>query len=195
MSEPTDKQPNPFGTGAPEFTEEQYQKWLEEMAPFLRQGSSLWYSMDKAAILTHATSIYEKYRLGDWFSQKVDAYRATVGDMIANVGFKVIEGVHTRMIESQGKATMTSEEVSVWKTMAEKHRAAQQFFVNRTETAPADDSKIGKILDSLETTNYDKLADDLRRQVEGQTVATNPPVQDQGQTGADSTVQPESNPS
>lgn len=192
MSEPikTVKTEEP---GRPVIAEEQYQKWLDEMAPLLRQGCSLYYAMDKMALTGHQFSIYEKYKLGDWFSKKVDAYRAMVGDLINNVGFKVIENINTRMVETNGKSQMTSEEVQVWRTMAEKHRAAQPFFVTRTETAETDDSKIGKILDNMESTDYDKLANDARRALEGQVVASNPSVQGKEQDGANSDVHPEPN--
>lgn len=180
--------------GRPEIAEEQYQRWLDDMAPFLKQGSSLYYAIDKCALLSHNFVIYEKYKLGDWFSKKVDAYRAMVGDMINNVGFKIIESIHTRMIESNGKAMLSSEEVQVWKTMAEKHRSAQPFFVTRTETAEANPADIGKILDNLETTDYDKLADAARQSTAGQVVETNPPLQNQGQTGPASDVPAQPNP-
>lgn len=193
MSEPVITQPNTAGTGAPELTDEQYQRWLDDMAPFLKQGSSLYYALDKCGLYSHKDSIYKKYKLNDWFSEKVDAYRSMVGDMINNVGFKIIESIHTRMIESGGKALLSSEEVQVWKTMAEKHRSAQPFFVTRTETAEADPKDIGKILDNLDT-DYDKLADNARRAIEGQVVAPNTPLQDKGQAGAASDVSTQSNP-
>ena len=182
--------------GRPEIAEEQYQRWLDDMAPFLKQGSSLYYAMDKCGLYSHQAVIYEKYKLGDWFSRKVDAYRGMVGDLINNVGFKVIEAIHTRMVESGGKAMLSSEEVQVWKTMAEKHRSAQPFFVNRTETAEANPKDIGKILDNLETTDYDKLADAARQSTAGQVVENNPPLQNQGQTGpvSDVSTQPNSDP-
>lgn len=185
MNEPLLTQPNPSGNGRPVFTEEQYAKWLDDMRPFLRQGSSLYYSMDKAGLLTHMFSIYEKYRAGDWFSQKVDALRATVGELINNVGFRVVERIHNRMIETDGKTEINPIEKDIWKTMAEKHRSAQPFFVTRTETAEADDSKLGKIIESMDTTDYD----DVAREAEKQMVETEPPVQDQGQAGATGDVQ------
>lgn len=173
MNEPVLTAPNPAGTGRPVITDEQFNIWLEEMRPFLRQGSSLHYSMEKAGILTHEWSIREKYRSADWFSRKVDALRATVGELINNVGFRVVEKLHSRLVETDGKAEISPVEKDIWKTMAEKHRSAQPFFVTRTENAEADDSKLGKIIESLDQgTDYDNVA----REAEKQVVAANPPV-------------------
>lgn len=186
--EPIKFTPNPAGQGRPLVSEEQYSKWLDEMRPFLRQGSTLWYSMDKCQLLMHKDAIYEKYRSGDWFTEKVDALRATVGELINNVGFQIIERINTRMIQSNGKTELTTEEVQVWKTMAEKHRSAQNFFVSRIETAQATDEDIGKILDRVEKQNsYETIGQQARKQM----VAANKPVQNQEQTGGDSNVQTE----
>lgn len=187
MNEPVQTQPNPAGTGRPVISDEQYAKWLDDMRPFLRQGSTLWYAMDKCNLLMYKDSIYEKYRRKDWFSERVDALRSIVGEMINNVGFRIVETIHNRIIESDGKVhILSSEELQVWKTMAEKHRSAQAFFVTRTEEAKADDTKLGKIIETLDNgTDYD----DVAREAEKQMVASDAPVQDQGQAGANSDVQ------
>lgn len=189
MPEPIATQPNPAGTGAPEISDEQYMRWLDDMREFLRRGSTLWYAMDKAGILAHKTVIYKKYRLNDWFAEKIDALRSTMGELANEVAFRVLEGVRNRIIEMDGKIAISSEEVQVIKLVAEKHRTAQTFFVNRTETAEADESKVGKILDTLEATDYDQLG----QQAQQQMVAPNPPVQDQGQVGQSSDVSPQPN--
>lgn len=184
MSEPILTTPNPAGTGAPETTDEQYRRWIEDMRPYLRMGSSLWYSMEKADLLNHKDTIYRKYRLNDWFCEKVDALRATPGELINNVGFRVIEAAHTRLVETEGKSSLTGEEVQVFRTMAEKHRSAQPFFVNRTETAEADPNKVGKVLDILEGTDYEDVGQKATRQM----VEANPPVQNKDESGTDSNV-------
>ena len=176
--EPILKTQNP--EGAPEISDEQYNKWLDEMRAFLRTGNTLWYAMDKANLLTHKDSIYRKYRLKDQLCEKVEALQANVGEMINAVGYKVIEAVHTRIVETDGKTQLTSEEAQVWKTMAEKHRTAQPFFVSRTETAVADPNQVGKILDTIESTNYEQLGPEIKKQ----SVAPNAPIQNQGQDGA-----------
>lgn len=57
--------------GRPEYTEEQYQGWLDEMEPFLKGGYSLHCSIEKAGLIKHKTTIYEKSKLKDWFSEKI----------------------------------------------------------------------------------------------------------------------------
>lgn len=189
MTEPILTVPNQYGTGRPQTSDEQYSLWLMDMMPFLKQGASLNYSIEKAGLEKHAWIIYGKYRLNDWFSQKVDRYRAYVGELVNMVGFKMVENIKNRLLESDGKVgIMTSEELQVWKTMAEKHRSSQPFFVTRVETSEADDSKLGKIIDTLEQTDYE----DLAREAQKQMVEANPSVQDQGQTGQTSNVQAQS---
>ena len=188
---PLIKEPNPAGTGAPIIADEQYQKWLDLMQPFLRQGCSLRYAMEKCDLMTHEFSIREKYRSGDWFSRKVDALRATVGELINNVGFKVVEGINTKLVESNGKAELTRNEVQVWKTMAEKHRAAQTFFVNRTETAESKREDVGKILDIIEGGgDYEQLGSEATKQV----VEAQQSVQGPEQSGPTGDVSPELHP-
>lgn len=177
--------PNPAGTGQPIVSDEQFMNWLIDMAPYLKQGASVWYAMDKAGLLSHKTVIYKKYRHNDWFAEKVDIYRAYVGELINMVGFKTIQNIFNRMNETDGKVgILSSEELQVWKTMAEKHRSAQPFFVTRVETSQADDSKLGKIIETLEKTDYDDVAKQARKQV----VAANPSIQNQGQVGETSDV-------
>jgi hypothetical protein len=183
--------PNPAGIGRPVIAEEQYHRWLDDMAPFLKQGASLNYAMEKSGIMTHEWSIREKYRANDWFSRKVDSYRSYVGELVNMVGYMTIENIKNRMIASDGKVGIqNSEELQVWKTMAEKHRSSQPFFVTRVETSEADDSKIGKILDSMETTDYDDVASKAERQI----LASHPPVQNKEQAGAVGDVPAEHDP-
>lgn len=199
MSEPLATIPNPAGTGRPLFTDEQYQKFLDEMREYLRRGCSLYYAMDKAGLLNHQTAIYEKYRLNDWFSQKINALRSTIGEMVNEVAFRVVERVKNRLVETDGMSSgMTTEEVKIIALVAEKHRAAQPFFVSRTENADVSDKPVGKVLDVLET-NYDELADQASQasngagpEAKGQVVASNAPVQNSGQEGQSPDVQAES---
>lgn len=71
------QQNNPVGR--PEHSDEQYRFWLEDMAPFLKIGNTLHYSIEKAMLMRHKTAIYGKYRLKDWFSEKIDAYCTSNG--------------------------------------------------------------------------------------------------------------------
>lgn len=176
------------GKGRPAFTDDQYWAWLEFMRPFLEMGNSLFYACNKAGIEPHYTVILEKYRAGGAFSLKIDSYRAMPGELTNNTLVKLVKKISDNVAND---IRPTTEDIQVLKLMAEKHRTSQPFFVNRQETAVADESKIGRILDTLEEqTDYDNLASEAERQV----VATDPPVQNQEQAGAASNVQAEHNP-
>lgn len=68
-------------TGRPEYTDGQYQRWLDEMEPFLKMGYSLYYAIDKAVLIRHKTIIYEKSRLKDWFSEKIEHFQNYPGEI------------------------------------------------------------------------------------------------------------------
>lgn len=147
MPEPIETAPNPAGTGRPIISEEQYAKWIDDMREYLRRGMSLWYSMDKAGIIQHKDSIYEKYRQKDWFSERINALRATLGDYLNDVVFRTVEAVRNRMVETDGKTQMSTEEVNIIKLAAERSRAAQPYFANRIEEAESDEAEVGKVLE------------------------------------------------
>jgi hypothetical protein len=165
----------------PAFSDEQFQSWLEDMRVFLQQGATIWYACDKAGITPHYWSILKKYKSNDWFSQKIDTYRSYPGELVNNALVMLAQKAADRIKQD---LPITKEELEVLKLMAEKHRTSQTFFVNRTETAVADPAKVGKILDTMEGTDYDNLG----REASKQMVANDAPVQDKGQTGADSNV-------
>lgn len=179
---PTGKQ------GNQPFADEQYWTWLEFMRPFLEMGNSLFYACNKAGIEPHYSVILRKYQAGGPFALKIDSYRAMPGELTNNTLVKLVKRISDKVNNDQG---INTDELNTLKLMAEKHRTSQPFFVNRQETAVADESKIGRILDTLEEqTDYDNLASEAERQV----VAANPSVQNQEQTGAASNVQAEHNP-
>jgi hypothetical protein len=156
--------------GRPEFTDADYQKFLDDMAPFLKLGHMLYGAIEDAALVSHKDSIYKKYKLNDWFSEKIDAYRATPGIIVNDILTKVCMDVSDKI--KQGRA-ITEDEMKNIRFMAEKHRTAQPFFVTRTETAESDPSKVGKILDTIES-DYDAVGSEARKQM----VAHDAPVQD-----------------
>lgn len=176
MGEPIKTQPNPSGNGRPVITDEQYRLWLDDMAPFLKAGNTLWYAIERSNLQTHAFSIYEKYRSGDWFSQKVDAYRRTMGELVNNTIYTLVTQITEKIKNGQTATGLTREELDVLKFVAEKHRTAQPFFVTRTENAEVDPDKVGKILDTMEVSDYDELGQQAKEQV----VADDAPVQNQG---------------
>lgn len=169
--------------GRPKFTDEQYNNWLNDMAPYLKMASSIYYACDKSGIINHYYSIMEKYRLNDWFSTKVDAYRREIGEITNNATVRLMRRIEEK---SKQEIPLSKEELDFMKWFSEKHRTAQPFFVTRTEQVVKDDKEVGKILDVLEETktNYD----DVGREAKKQVVAVNAPVQNKEQAGGNSNV-------
>jgi len=172
MSEPIITTPNPAGTGRPIISEDQYKLWLEELRPHLELACSLYRACTKAGLEEKYKRISEKYALNDWFSEKVDAYRRVLGENINEVLARITNKALDRAKRDE---TLTKEDVDVVKYMGEKHRTAQPFFVNRTETAQAKEGEVGKILDTIEQSDYDKLGTEAK----GQMVANDTPIQSQ----------------
>lgn len=162
------------------FNDTDYQRFLDDMAPFLRLGHTLYSAITDANLTQHQTAIYDKYRLKDWFGAKIDTYRATPGIIANDIMVKTLMDINDRI--KQGRP-VTEDDFKNVRFMAEKHRTAQPYFVTRTETAEADPEKVGKILDTIES-DYGQLGQEATKQM----VAVDPPIQDKGQTGPDSTV-------
>lgn len=173
--------------GRPAFTDEQYQTWLDEMRPFLEMGNSLYYATNMAGISPHYSVILRKYKVGDWFSLKVDAYRSKPGEIVNNAFVQLSQRAADRV---KTDSPLSDNEFKALKFMAEKHRTSQPFFVNRTEEAKADESKLGKIIEALDDgTDYADMATEAEKQM----VAAESSVQDQKQAGPVGDVQAESN--
>lgn len=166
--------------GRPEFTETDYQNFLDAMAPFLKLGETIYHAIEDAGLTQHKGIIYNKYRLNDWFLEKVDILRSHPGKLINNILSKAMIAANERL--AQG-LPLTDEEWRNIRFMAEKYRPAQPYFVSRTETAVADPDKVGKILDTMES-DYAAIGQKANEQV----VAANPPIQDTKQAGANSDV-------
>jgi len=153
--------------GRPEYTDNQYKAWLDDMAPFLKIGNTLYYAIEKAVILQHKTVIYEKYRLKDWFSEKIDAYQRYPGEIINSIFVRLVLSVDERL--KQG-LPLTDEEWRNLRFFAEKHRSCQPFFVSRQEVSQVEPDKIGLILDNLERdtikTSYTDLAEHAKLELE-----------------------------
>lgn len=162
------------GQGRPSYTDEQYAKWIDEMSPYLKMASTLYYACDKAGLEKHYFSILKKYKLNDWFSQKIDAYRRQVGERSNNSAVRFMEKIDEKIRQD---IPLSDKEVDYMKWFNEKHRTAQPFFVTRNENVVADDKNVGKILDNLEANNTDY--EQLGREAEKQVVANEQPVQSQ----------------
>lgn len=153
-------------TGRPEYTDEQYQSWLEEMAPFLKIGCSLYYAMDKAMLLRRKDSIYRKFKLNDWFCEKIEAFQRYPGDVVNSIFTRLILMTDEKIRRGEN---INSEEWRNLRFFAEKHRSCQPFFVTRTETAQVEPDKVAKILDALEErTDYEELAEQVKAGMEKQ---------------------------
>lgn len=157
-------------TGRPPISEDQFKSWLDALEPFIRNGHTLYYAMDKAMLITHKTAIYEKYALNDWFAEKINVLQGIAAEAANETFYILVEQINAKV---KTGLSITREEIDILKHFTDKHRTAQKFFVTRTETAATDDSKIGKILDSLEKTDFN----DVAREAEKQMVADYPSLQ------------------
>lgn len=168
--------------GRPATTDEQFQKWLDDMTPFLKLGETLNAAMEDAELLSsHETVIREKYRLGDWFARKIDAYRAYPGKLANNVIVKVVIQANEKI--KQG-LPVSEDEMKNVRFFAEKSRSAQPYFVNRQETAQA--KPIEDLLDELDEKG--DTINDVTTEIKKQVVEANPPVQNQEQAGDNGVV-------
>jgi len=170
--------------GRPAHDDDWYRKRLDEMRPILCLGNSIRYAAEKVAIGMHKTVLYEKYGKRDWFADKVDEYRAMPGELINDIVISLATTIKDKV--TLGKP-LNREDIDIIKLVAEKHRSAQPFFVTKVETSEANPDDVGKILDKIEN-DYTEV----RREAKKQMVANDAPVQNKGQAGQDSAVQPES---
>ncbi len=150
--------------GRPEYNDKQYQYWLNEMQPFLKVGNSLYSAIDKAKLLRHKDSIYKKYRLEDWFSEKVDAYQQYPGEVVNTIFARIIMTVDEKIKQN---LPITPEEMRNVRFFAEKHRSCQQFFINRYEAVTPTKENIEDLLNSLE--QKDTMDDYVEQAIKFQT--------------------------
>lgn len=134
-------------TGRPEFTDEQYQEWLEDLKPFLKLGNTLNYAIEKADLSKHKTTIYEKFRLGDWFSEKIDIYRSYLGEITNNIFAREILNIEET--QKQGRP-ITEEQWRNLRFFAEKHKSSQPFFVNKQEITKVESNAFEEVENRLE---------------------------------------------
>lgn len=167
--------------GQQPYTETDYLRFLDAMAPFLKMGATINAAVEDANLTEQKATIYNKYRLNDWFAIKIDSLRETPGKLVAYILTKRVMQVDEKI--KQG-LPVGEDEMRDVRFMAEKHRTAQTYFVTRTETAEADPDKVGKILDTMEMSDYKELGknanDELGREAKKQMVAVDAPIQDKG---------------
>lgn len=150
--------------GRPPFTDEQYNKWLEDLRPFLKLGETLNLAIDDAGLHMHRDSIYRKYRLKDWFCDMIDTWRAYPGKIANNILVKILFQVDEKI--KQG-ISVSEDEMKNVRFFAEKSRSAQPYFVNRQETAPAKSvEEILTELDNNSDTGHDDVAEEAKKELE-----------------------------
>jgi len=157
--------------GRPLISEDTFNTWLSELRPHLVLGVSLYRAIHKSGLDGHSTSIYEKYKLKDWFSVGVDRLRLIPGEKANEAMTRLIDAIHLKTLQEK---TLTSEEIKILTFFSEKHRSAQHFFVNRTETSVA--RPIEDIISDLERADN---IDDVAFEAEKQMVEAQPPIQSQ----------------
>lgn len=154
-------------SGRPSIDDEQFHTWLDEMAPFLKMGNSLYFAMDKALLGKHKDSIYRKFKLNDWFCEKIEAFQKYPGEIVNSIFVRVVMSVDEKI---RLGSSVSSDEWRNLRFFAEKHRTCQQFFTTRTETVQTDENKIAQVLDQLERdnqkTDYSLLAQNAKKQLD-----------------------------
>lgn len=161
--------------GRPSYSEDQYQSWLDELAPFLKLGNSLSFAIEKTGLTKHRTTLYEKYSLGDWFSYKVDAFMRTPGEIVNSIFTRMISVIDEKVKQEQ---PLTSEDYKNLRFFAEKHRSCQPFFTNRTEMDVKDlKESTARVIARLEETDYEHVALESKKALSAMNpVAQIPPV-------------------
>lgn len=144
--------------GRPEYSEEQYQRWFDELAPFFKLGETLNSAIEDAGLQQHRTTLYEKSRLSDWFSYRMRALQTIPGKLVNNILVKRVMLVDEKI--KQG-LPITEEEMRDVRFVAEKHRSSQPYFTNRQEVAKVDEDEITKVkvLDKIEGENKEAFAE------------------------------------
>ena len=161
--------------GRPPHSEEQYQSWLDELSPFLKLGNSLSYAIEKAELTKHRTTLYEKYNLGDWFSDKVDIFMKMPGEIVNSIFTRMIGAIDEKIKQEQ---PLTAEDYKNLRFFAEKHRSCQPFFTNRTEMDVKDfKESTARIIARLEETDYGPVALEAKKMLSTDSTVQNSSVQ------------------
>lgn len=143
-------------TGRPEYTEEQYQKWFDELAPFFKLGETLNAAIDDAGLQQQRSTLYKKSKQNDWFLDKMQSLQAIPGKLANNILVKRLMLVDEKI--KQG-LSVSEEEMKDVRFIAERHRSSQPYFVNRSEVIQPPQKSIQEAIDELEL--QDDLIDDV----------------------------------
>ena len=158
--------------GRPAYTEEQYEEWLKMMQPFLENSNSLYFAIKRAGLIGHKSTIFLKYKLRDWFSEKIDDLRREPGEHVNDAIVTQIRLIADKVKRGEH---LSSEENKLQMFFAERSRSAQPFFVNRQETAPG--KPIEELLNELDMEG--DTVNDVATEAAKQVVEAKPPVQNQ----------------
>lgn len=161
-------------TGRPSYPNDQFERWLEDLKPWLKTGNTISYAIDKAGLDMHRTTLYEKYKLNDWFSDKINRFRAFAGELVNEFFYKEVVRIYEKQKIGQ---VLTKEDYDFMKHFSEKHRTSQPFFIQRYEIAQVEPDKIGQILDGLESpkSDYAKLAEEVGKITKSNHIPSNSP--------------------
>lgn len=173
----------PSKNGRPAYDDDWYKAMLDEMRPWLVRGNTIRYALRMIGLSQHKDVVYEKYREGKWFADKIDELRSTPGETVNSALIGLVEAIADKVRLNK---ELSREEIDILKHVSEKHRSAQPFFVSRIETSEAKPDEVGKILDTIEN-DYAKLGSEAKKQI----LAPNAPVQNQEQAGGDRDVSSE----
>ncbi|HCC25073.1 MAG TPA: hypothetical protein DEP85_06160 [Holosporales bacterium] len=132
--------------GRKPYPDSEYKQWLADMAPFLKSGTSLYRAVEKAGLMTNKDSIYRKYRLKDWFCEKVTMFQSYPGELVNNIFIKRIEALHESVI--LGKP-LNKQDVKLLCFAAAKHRSCQQFFVRNHSSIKSGHTNVEKVVEAL----------------------------------------------
>ncbi len=114
----------------PRYSEEQYRIWLNELRPYLIQGNSLEYAINQANLRKHRTTLYEKSRLKDWFSENLVRFKKTPGEIVNEIFSILITEINRKQ---QSGEEITKQEWKLLRYYAVRHKSCRPFFINRNE--------------------------------------------------------------
>jgi hypothetical protein len=146
--------------GRPEYTEDQYRTWLGEMAPFLKLGCSLYWAMDRASLLRHKDSIYRKFKLNDWFCEKIEAFQRYPGEILNNIFSRLILIISEKV---KYGLPISNEELQNLRFYANRHRSCHEFFTTKREILGDKRKKVWDRLISLEINNDESRYEEVAR--------------------------------